>query len=222
MSKERGFTLIELLISITLVAALSSGLLMAMRTGVLTLEKVQNRLDDNRRVMSIQQMLVRQISSVMPAIGDCGAVRAPLFTGSPQGLRMVSSYSLTQGARGYPQYVEYQVATDPDGGLRLLENEYVFFGPASSGPVCDAPFQATPRTFEVARGLASVTFQYRELIPEAPATEKWLAVWTKPNLPSAVKIQIVPLHREPNRLMVQSVDVPIRITRDVTGQYEDQ
>jgi hypothetical protein len=172
--------------------------------------------------MSIQQMVIRQISSVMPSVGDCGAARAVLFSGSPQSLRMVSSYSLSEGARGDPQYVEYQVLPDPEGGFRLVENEFVFFGPSSSGPVCAAPFQVTPQTFEIARGLASVTFLYRELITEAPAAEKWLAVWTRPNLPSAVKIEIVPLHVEPNRLSVQSINVPIRITRDVTGQYEDQ
>jgi general secretion pathway protein J len=221
MKSQRGFTLVELLISITLVAALSTGMLLAMRTGLLTLDKVQNRLDDNRRVMSIQQMMIRQISSVMPVSGDCGSARSVLFSGTPQSLRMVSSYSLAEGARGYPQYVEYQVLPDPEGGFRLVENEFVFFSPASVGPVCAAPFTVTPQTFEVARGLASVVFQYREFTPDSPATAKWLGVWDRPYLPAAVKIDIVPLRAEPNRLAIRGVSVPIRITREVLAQYDD-
>src|SRR5580658_10432185 len=48
---QKGFTLIELMISITLVAAISAGMLMAMRAALLTLEKVDARLQSNRRVM---------------------------------------------------------------------------------------------------------------------------------------------------------------------------
>ena len=65
-NSERGVTLIELMIAITLVAALSTGMLMAMRTGLLTLQKTDDRLQANRRVMSVNQILSRQIGGVMP------------------------------------------------------------------------------------------------------------------------------------------------------------
>ena len=90
MKGERGFTLIELMIAVTLVAAISTGMLLAMRTALLTLQKVESRLQDNRRVVSVQQMLVRQLSSVMPAVGDCGTSRGSLFLGTAQSLRMVT------------------------------------------------------------------------------------------------------------------------------------
>ena len=54
---QRGFTLIELMIAITLVAALSTGMLMAMRTSLITLEKIDERLKSNRRVMSVERIL---------------------------------------------------------------------------------------------------------------------------------------------------------------------
>ena len=44
---QRGVTLIELLVVITLVAAISTGLLMAMRIALNTMEKTQVRLEEN-------------------------------------------------------------------------------------------------------------------------------------------------------------------------------
>src|SRR5690242_18406894 len=63
---ERGVTLIELLIAVTLTAAISVGLLLAMRVSLLTYEKLNQRLEDNRYTVGIQQTLERQISGVIP------------------------------------------------------------------------------------------------------------------------------------------------------------
>src|SRR5437763_1141935 len=84
VKRERGFTLIELMIAITLVAALSTGMLLAMRTGLLTLDKIETRLQENRRTVSIQQMLIRQLANVMPVAGECATGRTPLFAGTDQ------------------------------------------------------------------------------------------------------------------------------------------
>jgi general secretion pathway protein J len=217
LRRQRGFTLIELLIAITLVAAISTGMLMAMRTGLITLEKVDGRLQENRRVMAIQQMLIRQIASVMPSLGDCGTARAPMFAGTDQYLRFVSSYSLNEGARGYPQLVEYQIAPDPQGGLQLLENEHPFLSPSSSSLFC-GPFQGNPQTFQVAHGLAAARFSYRD--PLIPGEMRWLPLWNRLNLPAAVRLEMFPLHVEPGRLTLQSVNVPMRIHRDVAAEYD--
>ena len=217
---QRGFTLIELMIAVTLVAAISTGMLLAMRTGLLTLQKTDARLEDNRRVVALQQMLVRQLSSVMPAVGACGAVRTPLFAGNDQSLRMVTSYSLADGARGYPQLVDLEVLPDPQGGLRLIENEHYYFSPLSSAPFC-LPQGATPQSFEVAKGLAVCRIGYREYIPEAPNGGNWLTGWNRPNLPAALRIEMVPLHVEAARLALQTVNIPIRVNREVLGQYDD-
>src|SRR5580698_9924749 len=98
-ASERGVTLIELMIAITLVAALSSGMLMAIRTSLITLEKVDNRLQSNRRVISVNQILSRQLGGVMPVVGMCGSSgggvgRTAAFNGTAQTLHLVSSFSL--------------------------------------------------------------------------------------------------------------------------------
>src|SRR5271154_1852065 len=69
----RGFTLVEMMIALTLVAAIITGLLMAMRTGLTAYERVKARLEDNRRVMGLDQTLHRQFGGMMPVMGECGA-----------------------------------------------------------------------------------------------------------------------------------------------------
>ena len=60
-SSQAGFSLIELIIAITLVAAISAGLLSAMRNGLLTLQRTQARLEDARRAMGVQGLLRRHL-----------------------------------------------------------------------------------------------------------------------------------------------------------------
>ena len=57
-----------MMIAITLVAAIITGLLMAMRTGLTAYEKVSRRLEDNRRAMGLDQALHRQFGGMMPVI----------------------------------------------------------------------------------------------------------------------------------------------------------
>src|SRR5271165_1763694 len=127
---ERGVTLIELMIAITLVATLSVGMLMAMRTSMITLEKTDSRLQLNRRVMSAEQILSREISGVMPVLGDClnasgGVARLPIFSGTERTLHLVSTYSLAEGARGSPRILDLQVIPAQGGGVRLIVNEHL-------------------------------------------------------------------------------------------------
>jgi prepilin-type N-terminal cleavage/methylation domain-containing protein len=56
---ERGVTLLELMIAMTLVAGLSTGMLMAMRTSLLTYEKTAKKLESNRRFVKTQQILFK-------------------------------------------------------------------------------------------------------------------------------------------------------------------
>src|SRR5262245_24697470 len=97
---QRGVTLMELMIAITLVAELSMGMLMAMRISLNTLEKTQGRLEENRRAMGVQQLVLRQLGGVIPALGECGSSRMPMFTGTPDLLRFVTTQSIDEGSRG--------------------------------------------------------------------------------------------------------------------------
>jgi hypothetical protein len=196
-----------------------------MRTTLMTYEKLNHRLDDNRRTMGMEQTIERQIGGVMPVMGMCGGGKVPAFNGDPQSARFVSSYSLAEGARGYPRMIEYQVQPDPRGGLRLMMNEHVFPGPLALGPVCAGgnflPIQITPESAELAGQLASCHFSYREALPDSPLGGAWREVWRQPNLPRAVRIEMAPLHPNPAQLPFVSVNVPIHITREVAFPYAD-
>jgi prepilin-type N-terminal cleavage/methylation domain-containing protein len=149
-----GFTLIELMISITLVAALATGMLMAMRTSLLSFEKINGRLQFNRRVMGMERILTRQIGGVMPVMSDCGTGRVPFFLGTSESLRLVSSYSMSEGARGYPQFDEFRVVKG-EQGLRLVVTEHPYTGPSSTAPFCGG-VEITPASLIVADRCASV------------------------------------------------------------------
>jgi len=228
---NRGFSLIELMVAITLVAAISVGMLMAMRTGLITLDKVDSRLQSNRRVMSVEQILSRELSGVMPVVGDCrssdGGIRprAPIFSGTDQRLLLVSSYSLDEGARGYPRLLALQVIPSDRGGVRLIVNESLYTGPSSTGPFCldgaAAPVPPTPSSFVLADRLAFCRISYQEYLPQSPNLQKWQAIWNKADLPSAVHVEMAPLIADPVSLPLVSVTVPIHVTREVLSPYAD-
>jgi len=230
-SREAGVTLIELMIAITLVAALSVGMLMAMRTSLVTLEKVDNRLQFNRRVMSVQQILSREIGGVMPVIGMCTAPNGSLsnrviFQGNPQTLRLVTSYSVAEGARGYPRMVEFQVVPTDGGALRLVMNEHPYTGPMSTAPFCFTTFPAPPAqvtatSFIVADRLAVCRISYHQMTREAPRDGNWMPFWNDTNLPSAVHIEMIPIDPDAARLPLASVTVPLHLTLDVGVPYTD-
>ncbi len=228
---QQGFTLIELMISITLVAAISAGMLIAMRAGLLTLEKVDARLQSNRRVMSVEQILSRELGGVMPVTGDCGSAgggvtqQVPVFNGADAGLLLVSSYSMAEGARGYPRILQLAVVPSDRGGVRLIVNESLYTGPASIAPFCFehafVPPQLTPQTFVLVDRLAYCHISYQQYLEKTPNLEQWLPVWNKPDLPSAVHVDIAPLITDAATLPLLSVTVPIHVTRQVMSPYAD-
>lgn len=218
-SRERGVTLVELLIAVSLVAAISTGLLLSMRTSLTALERTQGRLEENRRTMGVQQLILRQIGGVMPVMEDCGGPgRRAAFRGTEETLRFVSGHSLAQGSRGYPQVVEYLVAPESGGGFRLLLRERLFYGSGAAGPAC----AANPAPIVLAERLAYCRFFYREFIPESLDQGNWVPAWDRPNLPASVRLEMAPAAPNPARLPMVSLHVPIHITRDVLGIYVDQ
>jgi general secretion pathway protein J len=228
---ERGFTLIEVMISTTLVAAIASGMLWAMRTSLITMEKVDARLDSNRRVMSVEQILSRQLAGVMPVTGSCQSagggiiLRVPVVNGNDQTLHLVSSYAMSEGARGYARLLELQVVPSDRGGVRLIVNESLYTGPLSIAPFCMEhtfkPGAVTPQSFILADRLAYCHLAYQERLPTTPANQHWLPVWNKPDLPAAIHIDMAPLASDSATLPLMSVTVPIHVTREVLSPYAD-
>lgn len=226
---QSGFTLIELVVSISLVAAISAGMLMAMRNALLTMERTGARLEENRRAVGIAQMVRRQLGGAMPVTGDCStggqAARVPVFRGDTAGFVMVTSFSMTEGSRGHPRIVQYQALPEPGGTFRLIANEYPFSGPASTLPYCLAvgrvPAQAGPESFVVAEGLAAVRILYQQRNPLSMLGEGWLAEWRPPELPAAIRIEMTPAAVDPRRMQLPSITVPIHVNRYYQEQYDD-
>ena len=223
---QRGFTLIELMISVTLVAAIASGMLMAIRVGLITLQKTDDRLQSNRRVISVERILARELGGVMPVAGLCSDNSSvSVFSGSDQTLHLVTSYSMTEGARGYPRIVELQVLPSDRGGVRLIANEFLYSGPFSVSPFCGGgSFRAgvaMPQSFVLADRLAYCRISYQEIDPTTYMGGNWVPQWTHPNLPAAVHVDMAPLIPDPARLPLVSVTAPIHVTRDVMGSYAD-
>jgi len=252
---ERGVTLLELMIAITLVAGLSTGMLMAMRTSLLTYEKTAKRLESNRRFVKTQQVLSDQISAVMPVqgacLGDTGqTIGIPSFlSGAEDTLRLVSSYSIAEGSRGYPQIVEYRVIPEQRGSLRLVATERPYTGPQSTIPYCggappppvssyelgtqsavplggaQAAAQAGPQSGEsyvLAEHLAFCRFSYHEPYNQNRFIETpWLPLWDKPLLPAGVRIEMRSAVPDAGGLSVLGVTVPIQVDRDPRMVYAD-
>jgi len=211
---ERGVTLIELLIAITLVAALAVGMLMAIRSSLTAMERINVRLEENRRVMGIQQIVSRQIGGVIPLTG-CR------LSGTSEGLRLVTTYSVNEGARGFPHYVEFFVEPDPAGGVRLAEAEYPYAGSRVCGGG-GGDSAAPPLKLVLAGRLFSCTFSYHQTPPpNSTAPGNWVQTWNAPLLPSAVRIVTQPLDGLRSNLPALAVNAPIHITK-LQMQYVDQ
>ncbi|MBI2687911.1 MAG: prepilin-type N-terminal cleavage/methylation domain-containing protein [Acidobacteria bacterium] len=239
---QRGITLLELLIAITIMALLSAGILYAMRVGVGAMEKTNDRFLKNRRVLGVEKALAAQIAGLMPVTVEClGASGAPggkavMFQGDPLSMRFVSSYSLQEGARGYPKLLEFTVITGENGnGVRLIVNELPYSGPYSIRGACVGtqadpvtgqpaplfiPISPRPDSFILADKLAAVRFLYRDEIPP-PLLERWYPKWMFNKLPSAVRIEMVPLETGAANLHVTTTTIPIRITANPMLTYAD-
>lgn len=223
---SRGITLIEMIIAVTLVAAIITGLLMSMRTGLSAYQKVSQRLEDNRRAMGLDLAVHRQLGGIMPAVAPCAAGPRSVLAGDPGSLRFVSSSSLAEGARGYPRIVEYAVAPDPQGGVRLMMNERIYTGPSSVIPLCSPqgflPVALSPDSVQMAGRLAYCRFAYRKPVPDSPQGAEWLPAWNLPDFPYAVRIEMAPLAPDPSRLPMLTVNAPVHVTRLVLQPYADQ
>ena len=227
-----GVTLIELLVSISLLSLLSVGMLFAIRIGLNSMQKANARLMANRKVMGVEKIFAEQLAGFMPVKADCPGTpltTIPFFQGDPATMRFVSSYSLQEGARGYPRILEYQVIPGDQGrGVRLVVNEIVYTGPLSTGSLCVSaqplpqfiPVQIGSNSFVMADQLAYCRLIYKEVIP-GTNIERWLPKWIRPNPPLAIRIEMGPLEPDPGKLQLMDVTALVRITRDVMTRYGD-
>jgi prepilin-type N-terminal cleavage/methylation domain-containing protein len=226
--RETGFTLLELLIAITLFSLLSVVIVISLRVGLSAMNKVDSRLMSNRRVAGVERIIEQEVAGIMPVTADCQSsgegpsARIAFFQGEPAAMRLASSYSLQEGARGLPMILEYLVIPGENGeGVRLVVNEHLYSGPRSAGQFCAPggptalflPIQTGPASFVLADKLAYCRFSFRELLPP-PESAQWVAIWTKQQyLPNAIRIELAPMNPNAARLEPVTLTMPVHVTR---------
>jgi hypothetical protein len=237
-NRETGVTLMELLVAMMLLSLLSVGVLFGLRIGLNAMDRTNDRLRMNRRVLGVERVLTQQIAGFIPVTADCFVnpqgppARFPLFQGEAQTMRFVSSYSLNDASRGYPQILEFQVIPGEEGrGVRLVVNEWLFSGPRSAGSACIGvvntppqilfrPVEIGPASFVLADKLAHCSFFFKEE-QELPKPDIWTQRWTRRYAPAAVRIEMSPLSPDPARLEVPSIVAPIHTRRNPDFEYTD-
>ncbi len=241
-NSQSGLTLIEVLIAVSLLSLLTLGMMWAIRIGLNSMQKANERLMANRRVTGAQRVLEQEIYNLIPAAAEVfsnpaapSGQKMPFFEGQPQSMRFVSSYSLKEGSRGHAQILGLQVISGDNGGFRLIVDETPYTGGRSAGlfilgrgfdsingraTVQFTPIEAGPNSFVLADKLASCTFSYQELRPR-PELQRWVPVWTADAWPDAIRIEMEPLGEVGRRLHMITVVAPVRVTRSATEVYED-
>lgn len=243
-SKSAGVTLIELLIAVTLLSLLSVGIVISLRVGLSAMNKADTRLMANRRVTGVERILSEEISGIMPVVagchppGDAAITKIAFFEGEPQSMRLASTYSLQQGARGIPMILEFQVILGENNqGVRLVVNERWYTGPAAAGLTCLGiapdpvtgvtaakflPIAIGPSSFVLADKLMYCRFSFREKVPGTPDV-RWVAKWTQPQfLPEAIRIEMAPLAPDPGQLQPVSLTLPVHVTRHPLEPYDNE
>lgn len=238
---QSGVTLMELLVAITLLSLLSVGMLFALRVGLNSMTKSNGRLMSNRRVIGVERVFRQQLAGYMPVKADCvvpqgGITSVVFFQGEEQTMRLVSSYSLQDATRGYPQILEYQVIPGENGaGVRLIVNEILYTGALSTGQLCAGvgpdveglptghfrEVVAGPHSFVLADKLSSCRFFYKEELQQPPGAERWVPRWAKARPPAAIRVEMRPLDPNDGKLQIGAVTAPMRVNRDVFTRYNE-
>jgi len=227
LGRTAGFTLIEVLIAITLVSLIAVTMLVAIRIALNSEGKTNARMIENRRMLGAQRALEQEINNFMPVkaafVPSEGSPQTvPFFEGQPSSMRFVSSYSLNQAYRGFPQILEFLVLPSDVSGLRLIVNETPYTGAYSAGariagigsdpnrPMMPVFFliEPGPRSFVLADRLAYCRLAYLGIDPQSRLVQ-WRADWTDRHWPLGVQVDMAPLDINPSRLH------PITVTASI-------
>ncbi len=209
LQRQAGMTLIELLLAVTMFAAISGAAGLVLRTAFTTLNRVDDKVDFNRRVLTAQRTLDQMLRGLIPVVGQCGAHKVGV-RGMPTAMTFVSSYSLSEGGRGRPKLIQLFVAPSPNGGVRLLMNEQPYWGRQSLQLGCSQVAQVMPGSFILADRLASCQFRFKRRDPSTQF-ESWATIWDFPDWPLGVNVMMTPLESKPNQVQPGNVFVPIPV-----------
>ena len=240
---QAGVTLIEVTIAVTLLALLSTGMLMALRVGLSAYSKTESKLMENRRVAGAQRILQQELEGLVPAYVECGGdqggggTRAVFFQGTPNSMWLVSTFSLQQGWRGVPQILQIFAGGGELGGGRLLVNETAYTGAKGAGQYCSGthtvsgsisrlpnliPTGSGTGSFVLADNLAYCRFSYYGPGKTYQAPPEWSSTWDSKGWPMAIRVEMAPAKGDPSRLQPISVTAPIHIRRDPDKVFTDE
>jgi prepilin-type N-terminal cleavage/methylation domain-containing protein len=235
--RRSGVTLIEILIAISLLSLLSLGMLISMRIGFNTMEKVDSRLVSDRRVSYARRIVEDEISGYMYTVAifhprpDSG-MSVPFNQWDPQTMRFVTTYSLQDAWRGRPQIAVLQIIPGADGkGVRLIVNEIPYTGAEQAGQMIASidqdsgvnyvPVAPGPQSFVLADRLSFCRFSYLQPMATAPF-QIWRPDWVQTLLlPQGVRIDMAPLDTSPASLHVSTVTVALHVNTTPGAIYAD-
>lgn len=236
-------TLIEVMVAVFLFSLLSVGMLFALRVGINAMDRANDRLMANRKSAYAVRILESELNGLMPeAAAFQPTPQTPItvttfFQGEPNAMRFVSTYSLQDAHRGYPQILEFTTIPGADSrGVRLIVNEVPYTGPASTGtaylgfamdpttrlriPIF-RPIAASPNSFVLADRLAYCRFRFEapKAGPLFPAI--WVDHWVREGWPVAIRVEMAPLEPDPSRLQPMTVTTAVHVNKVIGVDYAD-
>ncbi|HTW67139.1 MAG TPA: prepilin-type N-terminal cleavage/methylation domain-containing protein [Bryobacteraceae bacterium] len=239
--RSAGVTLMELMIAVLLLSLLSVAMVLTLRVALSAMNKTDSRLMANRRVASVERILNEEIAGMIPVTANCTAggkrgATLMFFEGQAQSMRLASTYSLHQGARGVPMILEYQVIPGENNeGVRLVVNETWYTGPRGAGALCIgmgrdpntgvfgpifAPIQIGSNSFVLSDRLAYCQFSFRD--SHSHRQPLWVDHWVAQTYPDAIRVSLAPLAPDAGRLQPVTLTVPIRLTRLPFANYQEE
>jgi len=206
---KKGMTLIELLIAVTLFGAISASMGIVLNIAFTSMNKIDSKVDFNRRILASQRMIDQILQGIIPLNVPCAGQPVGLVASSTF-VKFLSSYSVSEGSRGRPRIVELFGAPSPNGGMRLLVNEWPYLGRQSLMSACMAPVQVLPSSFILADRLSQVQFLYRRREIGQPS-EVWVSGWAFPEWPSGIRLNLAPIRPIPNQIQPTTIYAPLLI-----------
>lgn len=236
MSGRAGMTLIEILVAVSILALLSTGILMAMRIGFNTMDKTDAHLVHNRRVVNTRRIVESQIAGFVYTKADYqqqpgshALVDFREFTQSR--MRFVTTYSLREAWRGRSRIVVIQVIPGENNrGFRLIANEIPWTGPAQAGRMVAAiapegpqftPLEANAESFVLADRLVECRFLYEVQRTDGQPGFIWVPEYNGLLLPRGIRIEMTPMDTAPGEMHAASITVPLPVSRRLGLAYAD-
>ncbi len=177
--RESGFTLIELMVALVLVGLIVAVLAGAVRTGLLSADMIDKRVERTSEVRAAHGLIRRRLETALPVSWSEQRAVYTAFEGAPESLAFVTVMPPWPG-RGGPHLVRLAKEGDTLVIIRRI----------TSGDLQSFDFSRHAERTVLVRGVNRVRFAY--FGPSAREEKaKWQPTWTKRSgLPRLVRLGI--------------------------------